>query len=1028
MGPAGALVYSTYLPGEEQSRIAFPRAIAVDGLGNAYITGEANAQEFPTTVTTLPAKSDDDVFVLKLSADGSELLFSALFGGKGKDYGSAIGVGHDGTIYVAGASHTTTGSGPDLPFPTTPGVLDNEPGFPRGFLTRLAASGDALLFSTFLPETREAECLSIDDTGVDLLLESPYRLMRVSLDGKALHHDSLVSSAGHCGLRPEALALATGSRGKSVLSPDLNPIGPTDGDDVWFSMATPSSTESSRLELDVGEIRLSSWMSADGSFSPVLQVIHATAGDHSGPLAVFSGDAVDATPSRTTTPAEITVSASAGRYSDHLLFFAPGVRNALHVLPVSMGVEYIYFRISPLDPVRNAVNFAAPDPETPPITQTILISSEVSATTSGTVPAPIPFTLGPVSGRLPDWLTIDKTEGTTPTEVRLTVDPSRASPGFQSQRLQLRGPEHDFQSPEKDFRVRFQVGPPPEPQPRVVTDPSEVHFLLNEDRPVDSETVHLDSTGDPITFAIDSPPEWLTIEPASGTTPTDVTVTASLPVATVPDTTPYMAIRDPDGDSVGGIRVAADFFPPGFLASLDALPVSTLPVGSDHGDPFVAPGGFFHIRTRRPVPVPSEPLEGDPAALPTSLGGYSFKLDGEPVPLLSYESRSYLAQVPTELGIGTFTLDAFDPEGRHVATSGVKVGAVVPSFLGLVSGRWRAYKANGSTIGPNNPIQPGDPILVHLTSQGPVDPPIPTGHAATPGQPSTPELPLTATLGGKEARVLSAQMSETEAGILDVWLEAPRLYDGFHRVAVKIGRYVAEGPSVSVRTALHAPRIDPSSIVNAASYSPVVAPGSLFTVFGTGLAPFASDEDAVATPVQTSVTIGGHSAPLVYVSPTQINGQVPYEVTPSEATAVVVTVGETPSPPKHVSVAPTAPGLFQFGLNRAVVQNQDYSVNDESNGATPGSYVTVYLTGGGRVDNPVATGSVAQSSPLSRALGHTVATVNGVPANVQFAGLTPGFIGLVQVNLEVPILAPGTYPLMISIDGQWSNSALITVE
>src|SRR5262249_19764130 len=129
-----------------------------------------------------------------------------------------------------------------------------------------------------------------------------------------------------------------------------------------------------------------------------------------------------------------------------------------------------------------------------------------------------------------------------------------------------------------------------------------------------------------------------------------------------------------------------------------------------------------------------------------------------------------------------------------------------------------------------------------------------------------------------------------------------------------------------------------------------------------------------------------------------------------------------------VNVAPVAPGIFQFGANRAVVQNEDYSVNTADNPAKTGSYVIAYLTGAGEVDNPVPTGMPASATILSRHKATVSVSIGGHPADMAFAGLTPSFVGLTQVNLQIPILAPGTYPLVVTVNGIASNSALITVK
>jgi uncharacterized protein (TIGR03437 family) len=110
-----------------------------------------------------------------------------------------------------------------------------------------------------------------------------------------------------------------------------------------------------------------------------------------------------------------------------------------------------------------------------------------------------------------------------------------------------------------------------------------------------------------------------------------------------------------------------------------------------------------------------------------------------------------------------------------------------------------------------------------------------------------------------------------------------------------------------------------------------------------------------------------------------------------------------------------------------VVQNQDFTINTGANPARPGSVIIVYMTGQGAVDNPVATGAPASGNPLSQARLPVTAAIGGRTAEVLFAGLTPGFVGLLQVNLRVPLLSSGDYPVVVTIGGVASNSAVITV-
>jgi hypothetical protein len=144
--PIGSgLVYSTYLGGLGNDE---GRGIAVDGGGNAYVTGGTNSANFPTTPgafdTTFNGGSFD-AFVTKLNPIGSGLVYSTYLGGSGTDQGFAIAVDAAGDAYVTGATNSAN-------FPTTVGAVDttfNGDSF-DAFVTKLAPTGSALVYSTYL--------------------------------------------------------------------------------------------------------------------------------------------------------------------------------------------------------------------------------------------------------------------------------------------------------------------------------------------------------------------------------------------------------------------------------------------------------------------------------------------------------------------------------------------------------------------------------------------------------------------------------------------------------------------------------------------------------------------------------------------------------------------------------------------------------------------------------------------------------------------------------------------------------------
>ena len=150
LNPTGsALVYSTYLGGNN-SEVGY--GIAVDSAGNAFVTGNTNSSNFPTTPTAVqPTFGGDvsnggDAFVTQLDAAGSALLYSTYLGGSGLDEGSAIAVDPAGNAYVTGL--TQSGN-----FPTTLGAFQTTPASgSSGFVTKLNPAGSvSLIYSTYLP-------------------------------------------------------------------------------------------------------------------------------------------------------------------------------------------------------------------------------------------------------------------------------------------------------------------------------------------------------------------------------------------------------------------------------------------------------------------------------------------------------------------------------------------------------------------------------------------------------------------------------------------------------------------------------------------------------------------------------------------------------------------------------------------------------------------------------------------------------------------------------------------------------------
>lgn len=232
------------------------------------------------------------------------------------------------------------------------------------------------------------------------------------------------------------------------------------------------------------------------------------------------------------------------------------------------------------------------------------------------------------------------------------------------------------------------------------------------------------------------------------------------------------------------------------------------------------------------------------------------------------------------------------------------------------------------------------------------------------------------------------------------------------------------------------PTISAGGVVNGASFAPAVccpvSPGSIISIFGLNLAPTTSSATQVPLPTMlagTSVTINGTPAPLYFVSPGQINAQLPFEIAPGTATAVVTNAAGS-SNSITFNVASSAPGILQYGGNRAAALNQDNTLNGPGNAEARGNIIQVYLTGQGAVDPPVSTGQAASLTTLSNARLSKSANIGGQTANVLFLGLAPGFVGLAQANIQIPAnVTPGDQVVMfVTVGGQTSNTATISVK
>jgi uncharacterized protein (TIGR03437 family) len=230
------------------------------------------------------------------------------------------------------------------------------------------------------------------------------------------------------------------------------------------------------------------------------------------------------------------------------------------------------------------------------------------------------------------------------------------------------------------------------------------------------------------------------------------------------------------------------------------------------------------------------------------------------------------------------------------------------------------------------------------------------------------------------------------------------------------------GPYLGLNISLQAPSfsgsgvyLSPVGVVNAASSAPFTAflsPGEFLTLYGSGLAA-TTDSAGVPFPTNLSgvqVLINQVSAPIYYVSPTQISVVVPYVTTQSIAQIQVVNNGKDSNVVTQFTGS-TSVGVFTNnpvgGIGYAAAERPDGSVISESNPAQIGETEAVYLAGMGAVSNQPADGTAAPSSPLADTTASPQIYIadsagNYTQATVTFSGLAPGFAGLYQIDFTIP--------------------------
>lgn len=721
-----------------------------------------------------------------------------------------------------------------------------------------------------------------------------------------------------------------------------------------------------------------------GGAAPAAQTVNVTSAGTAVNLTASSNVAwLSVTPSSGTTPATFSVSVNsaglaAGAYNG-IITVTPASGTSV-TIPVAISVTSAPAASLNVSPTNLAFSFQIGGPAPPQQTISLIGSG-----------APLNFTIttSPAQG---SWLVVTPAASATPATLNVSVNPAGLSAGTYNGAITI-APTQGIPGAQT---VSVALTVSSAPLLTLSSSSLQFGFQTGAANPP-AQTVSVGSTGAPLNFtaSVSAGTAWLTVASSASLTPANLSIQVN-PGALAPGTYTGSVIVT-SGSATQNIAVTLTVSSAAVLrvtpASLTfkqaagdgAPPTQILTIVSSTGS------GTFSATASSNEPgwLSVAPATG---SLP---GAMTVSVDG------------------SKLGPGAYSglITVTSPDAANLPQS-IPVEFTVSAASALTVSP-RALIFNYPGVGPAP-----SPQTLSLTSRG------------------TTAVNFTSTISPATARWLAVTPpSGLTPATLTASVDPAGLGPGTYIASIDMLPATSATPVSVTATLIVESQTTPvvAALVNAATQQPgALAPGEIISIYGS----FPRVETAgmrldssgnVATVLSnTRVLFDGVAAPLTYVSNTQINTVVPYEVSPHPATNLQVEVAVARSGPREFQVAPSAPGIFTLdpsGQGAGAVLNQDSTVNGISNPAARGSVVSIYATGGGETSPPSVSGSVAGSELKNSAL-RVMVTIGGQPAQVTFAGSSPGLVsGVLLVNAQVPdgIAAGTTVPVVLTVGGASSR-------
>ena len=606
-----------------------------------------------------------------------------------------------------------------------------------------------------------------------------------------------------------------------------------------------------------------------------------------------------------------------------------------------------------------------------------------------------------------NWLSVTPSSGTTPATLVLSASPTGLAVGTYTGNITITA--NTVGNPQTVVPVTLMVTP----ATISVINPNGLHFYYTTGNSLPaSQSIQVIASGSATvsyTAAKSDNANWLSITPASGTTPGTLAVSVS-PAGLAP--------------AAAFAYTASIVITPGSNGSPQIVVPVTLTVNSLIS---VSPSAMnFSYQTGGSLP-------GSQSAQVTASGNaaVSFTADAS-------STGNWLSVTPasgtTPATLAVSVSPAGLPPGFYSGLIYVVPGAgVTPQ-----SGFWVVLTvSNGAPTGATVSVNPTSLNFAYQTGSSP-----PTAQSIQVSASGNAAVAITAAASSTGNWLSVAPASGTTPATLAVAVSPTGLAAGTYSGAIVVnGTSIAVSLSVTTSPSASQPTI--SSVLSAASYSNgAVSPGEMVSIFGALIGPAnpafltLDSMGRVSTSIGgVTVSFAGHLAPLTYVGSSQINAVVPYEIAGNSSPSVEVTYAGQTSNSQSLQLAATTPAIFtqnSSGTGPGAILNQDYSLNTQANPAAPGSVVQIYMTGEGLTTPVQTTGTVTPVNtsgvgPVTPAPQQSISVlIGGQPAKLDFAGEAPYFVaGVLQVNAELPsTVSSGAIPIMVRVGNQISQSGV----